>query len=160
MLCIVLTHEELYVKNWSKYQLSHSLGCHSLQESIGKLFSHQKSGNKKGKLLPKKLRCLQMKSINKLKEPWKLNWYVWKRIIVYGHTIKRHHVHSHFCESRNISIKFPSALLVYLCLSSRDLFIFSVRVSTFYSYFYVIHTSILSFSSNYFLNKVFKVIES
>ena len=48
------------------------------------------------------------------------------------------------CKSGNI--KFPCALLVYLCLSFGDLFIFSVRVSPFYSYFCVICTSVLSFS--------------
>ena len=37
-------------------------------------------------------------------------------------------------ESQNVSIKFSCALLVYLYLSSRELFIFSVRVSPFYSY--------------------------
>ena len=37
-------------------------------------------------------------------------------------------------ECRNILVKFPCALFVYLCLSSEDLLIFSVRVSLFYSY--------------------------
>ena len=40
------------------------------------------------------------------------------------------------CGSQNISIKFLCVLLVYLCLSSADRFIFSIRVSPFYSYFY------------------------
>ena len=39
------------------------------------------------------------------------------------------------CENRKVSIKFPCSLLVYLCLSSGDLFIFSIRVYPFYSYF-------------------------
>ena len=39
------------------------------------------------------------------------------------------------CEIRNVSIKLPCALLVHLCLSSGDLFVFSVRFSYFYSYF-------------------------
>jgi hypothetical protein len=38
-------------------------------------------------------------------------------------------------EFRNISVKF---LYVYLCLLSRDFFIFSVKVSSFYSYFCVV----------------------
>ena len=41
-----------------------------------------------------------------------------------------------------VSLKLPC---VYECLSSRDLFIFLVRVSSFFSYNCVIHTSVLSF---------------
>ena len=48
-------------------------------------------------------------------------------------------------------IKFPCALLFHVCLSSRDLFIFfSVRVPLIYSYFCVIHTSVLSFYTCFF----------
>jgi hypothetical protein len=56
------------------------------------------------------------------------------------------------CEYRNISVKFLCALLVYLCLSSRDLFIFSVRVSPFYSYLCVICTSVLPFTCDLLQN--------
>ena len=49
------------------------------------------------------------------------------------------------CENRNVSVKFPCALLVYLHFSSRDLLIFSLRVSPFRSYFCVIRTLVLSF---------------
>ena len=43
----------------------------------------------------------------------------------------------------NVSIMFPCALLVYLCLSSRDLFIFSIRVFPFLFQFFVTLTSVL-----------------
>ena len=43
------------------------------------------------------------------------------------------------CDSLNVSVKLPC---VYMCLSSKDLFIyfFSIRVSTYFSYFCVNHT--------------------
>ena len=37
------------------------------------------------------------------------------------------------CDRRNVLLKFPC---VYMCLSSGDIFTFSVRVSSFFSYFY------------------------
>ena len=52
-----------------------------------------------------------------------------------------------FRESQNVSIKFVCDLLAYLCLTSGDLFVFPVRVSPFYSYFFVISTSVVSFST-------------
>ena len=36
------------------------------------------------------------------------------------------YVHKDHCESQNVSIQYPCALLVYLCFLSEDLFIFSV----------------------------------
>jgi hypothetical protein len=39
------------------------------------------------------------------------------------------------CDCRTVSGKFLCGLLVYLYLSFGDLFIFSVRVRPFYSYF-------------------------
>ena len=48
-------------------------------------------------------------------------------------------------ENQNLSIKFLCAL--YLCLSSGDLFILSIKVSPIFSYFCVIHTSVLCFST-------------
>ena len=47
------------------------------------------------------------------------------------------------CDCRNVSIKFPC---IYLWLSSRDLLVFSVRVSFFYSCFCIIF---LHYSLNY-----------
>ena len=47
------------------------------------------------------------------------------------------------CESQNISVKFPCAIVVYLCLSSGDL-ILSVTVFPFYSYFCVLISLSLS----------------
>ena len=44
----------------------------------------------------------------------------------------------------NVSVKLPC---IYVCLSSGDLFSFSVRVSSFFSYFCVIRTSALFFST-------------
>ena len=41
----------------------------------------------------------------------------------------------YLCHSWNVYIKFPCALLVYLCLSSEDLFNFSIRASYLYLYF-------------------------
>ena len=55
------------------------------------------------------------------------------------------------CESRNISIKFPCVILVYLCFSSGDLFIFSLRVNPFlfllvsYTYFGIFCFHVVSF---------------
>ena len=46
------------------------------------------------------------------------------------------------CDHRNVSIKIPC---VSVCLSSEPLFIYSVRVSSFFSYFYIIRTWVLSF---------------
>ena len=46
------------------------------------------------------------------------------------------------CDCQNISVKLPC---IYVCLSSGDLFIFLVRVSSFFSYFCIIRTSVLSF---------------
>ena len=54
------------------------------------------------------------------------------------------------CTESNVSIKFPCALLIYLCLSSRNLLIFSVRVSPFYSYFYNVLYLHLECSSSFF----------
>ena len=52
------------------------------------------------------------------------------------------------CDWWNVSVK----LCVYVCLSSGDLFIFSVRVSSFFTYCCVICTLVLSFScDNFFL---------
>ena len=48
------------------------------------------------------------------------------------------------CDCRKVSVKLPR---VYVCLSSRDLFIFSVRVSSFFPYFCSICTSVLSLST-------------
>ena len=39
------------------------------------------------------------------------------------------------CENQKGSIKFLYAILVNLCLSSGDLFIFTVKVSAIYCYF-------------------------
>ena len=41
------------------------------------------------------------------------------------------------CESQNVSIKCPCALLVYFCLLSGVFFIFSVKVSPFYLCFWI-----------------------
>jgi hypothetical protein len=46
------------------------------------------------------------------------------------------------CECQNIGVEFPYALLVYFCLLSGDLFIFSVIVSPLYSYFCVLSFSV------------------
>ena len=46
-------------------------------------------------------------------------------------------IETDICDCRNVSVKLSC---VYLCLSSRDLFIFSVRVF----FFYVIYASVLS----------------
>ena len=98
----------------------------------------------------------------------KFNWYILtltevfpnqKRINVCEHTVTWYHLYWVFIyiysllidkqifESQNISIKFLCALLVYLCISSRDFFSFSVRVPPFYPYFGVFLTSVLSFST-------------
>ena len=61
------------------------------------------------------------------------------------------YVHVHFslliekdiCDYWNVSVKLPC---VYLCLTSGDLFIFLVRVASFYSYFCVICALVLSLS--------------
>ena len=77
---------------------------------------------------------------------WKLNWYaltikdvflnqkMWCHlycisIYIYSLLIKKD-----ISDCQNISVKLPC---VYVCLSSGDLFIFSVRVSSFFLYFYV-----------------------
>ena len=54
------------------------------------------------------------------------------------------------CDCQNVSVKLPC---VYVCLSSGDLFIFSVRVSSCFSYFFVIRTSVL-FLSMWFIFSV------
>ena len=71
----------------------------------------------------------------------KLNWYFstlievfLNQITVCSHTFILFWLKNDLCESQNLSIKIPCALLAKLCLSSGDLFIFSVRVSPFYSY--------------------------
>jgi hypothetical protein len=47
------------------------------------------------------------------------------------------------CDRRNVLVKLPC---VCVCLLSRDLLIFSLRVSSFFSYFFcVIHISVLFF---------------
>ena len=46
------------------------------------------------------------------------------------------------CDPQNVSVQLPC---VYTCFSSRDLFTFSVRHSSLFSYFYVMCTSALSF---------------
>ena len=43
-----------------------------------------------------------------------------------------------FREYRNLSVRFPWAIFLYLCLSCGDLFIFSVTISPFYPYFCVV----------------------
>ena len=95
----------------------------------------------------------------------KLNWYVLtlteiclneKGINVCQHKIKmvpmpfflnvHIYIYSLFIERdlyRSELVKFPC---VYLCLSIRNFFIFSIRVLPFYSFFCVICTSILSLS--------------
>ena len=100
-----------------------------------------------------------MKGTNKLKEHTRnLNWYVsthtkaffiQKRINVWEKTGKMvcTYIYSLLiekdpCECWNISVKFVCALFIYLYLSSRELFIFSVSFSSFYSYFCVICTSV------------------
>ena len=52
-------------------------------------------------------------------------------------------INKDLCESQNVAIKFPRALSVYLCLSSREILIFLVRVSLFISTFVL---SVLAFS--------------
>ena len=47
---------------------------------------------------------------------------------IYSHLMEKD-----ICDCRNISVNF---LCVYVCHSSRDLFIFLVRVSSFFSYFF------------------------
>ena len=51
-------------------------------------------------------------------------------------------IEKHICDCRNVSVELPC---VSVCLSSGDLFIFSMRVSSFFSYFCVTCTSLLSF---------------
>jgi len=46
------------------------------------------------------------------------------------------------CDCWNILVKLPC---VYVCLSSGDLFILSVRVSSFFSYFWLIRISLLQY---------------
>ena len=81
---------------------------------------------------------------------WKLNWYDLTLTDVFLNqkrmmpSLRCVHIHSlliDICGCQNVSVKL---LCVYVCLSSGDFFIFLVRVSSFYSYFYVIPTSILS----------------
>jgi hypothetical protein len=82
------------------------------------------------------------------KNTQKLNWYVWtvtdvflnqKRINVCVHTVKMASsllcVYIHLLSSDWERHLWLSS--VYMCLSSRDLLIFLVRVSSFYSYFSV-----------------------
>ena len=69
-----------------------------------------------------------------------INWQIlktvmWHRlycVFTYIYSLK---IEKGLCECRNLSVKYPCALLVFLCLSSRGLFIFLVRVSPFSSYF-------------------------
>jgi hypothetical protein len=74
---------------------------------------------------------------------WKLNWYIstitdvffnqimWTYRAIYLQCVHIQ-IEKDFCDSQNISVKL---LYAYLCLSSSDLFIFSVRLFTFFSYF-------------------------
>ena len=105
--------------------------------------------NKNRKLLLKKWRDLCMKGTDELKSTQKISLYCLTLMEVKDGTIfiSSLLIEKDLLESWNISIKFLYALIVYLCLSYRDLSIFSVRVSLFYSYFCIICTSILSFST-------------
>ena len=78
-------------------------------------------------------------------------WWLLLETVPWHHL---YHVHSHIysllfdkclCENQKVLVKFLCALLVYFFLSSGDLFIFSFRVSRFYSYFCVIRSSIFLF---------------
>ena len=46
-------------------------------------------------------------------------------------------IENDICDHRNVSVKLPC---VYMCLSSGNLFNFPVRVSSFFSYFYIVIT--------------------
>ena len=91
-----------------------------------------------------------MKATNKPKNIWKLNWYVSTLIVVFlnqkrinksmwtccknGHVAHLYCMFTYiyclliekdFCEWQNMLLKFPCALLVYLCHLSGDLHFFS-----------------------------------
>ena len=52
-------------------------------------------------------------------------------------------IEKEICDCRNLSVKLPC---IYMCLSFGNLFIFSLNVFSFFSYFRVIHTLVLSLS--------------
>ena len=68
-------------------------------------------------------------------------WVTWHHlycVFTYSYSLL---IEENICDCRNVSVRLPC---VYLCISSGDLLIFSARVSSFYSYFCVIHNSVLS----------------
>ena len=78
----------------------------------------------------------------------KLHWNVSKlrrlyRVFTYIYPLL---IEKDNCDSRNVSVKL---LFVYVCLSSRDFVTFSVSFSSFFSYFFVIRTSVFSLSTGF-----------
>ena len=107
-------------------------------------YRQNKNRKRKRKLLMKKWRISRWKAyVNR----GKLHWYVLTIIDVFLNQ-KRVNVclycvftyiyslliEKDICDHQNASVKLP---YVYVCYSFGDLFIFSVRVSSFCSYFYV-----------------------
>ena len=74
-------------------------------------------------------------------------FYNQKRINIYEHIVKMvSHIFILF-RIRTVIVKKSVKLpCVYVCLSFGDLIIFSVRASSFFSYFYVTYTSVFSLS--------------
>ena len=63
--------------------------------------------------------------------------YIYLQYLLFSHIKKDN------CDCQNVSVKL---LYVYVCLSTGHLLIFSIRVSSFFSFFCLIHTLILSLS--------------
>ena len=79
---------------------------------------------------------------------WKLlpTWHRIYHVFTYIYSLL---IEKDICDRRKISAKL---LCVCICLSSGDLFIFSIRVSSFYSYFFVL--SILRYFPFHVVSKI------
>jgi hypothetical protein len=74
-----------------------------------------------------------------------------------GQSFASIHCIADICDCQNVPVKL---LFVYMCPFSGDLSIFSVRISSFFSYFCVIHTSVLSLSTWLYNNlNIYRLLE-
>jgi hypothetical protein len=109
-------------------------------------------------VIKKKERVLQMKGIYKHKEATMkfydnhrcLSWSeeskcVWNHVFLYIYSLL---IDKDVSYCQNVSVKLPC---VYLCLSPRDLFIFPVRVSSFFPTFVLSILRYFSFPCGFFV---------
>ena len=115
-----------------------------------------KNRNNKGKLLPKNEGSpderykkeqievfLNRERINVCEHTVKVASHDSYYVFTYNYSLL---IEKGLCEYQNVSFKFPCVVLVYFCLSSEDLLIYVIKVSSFFFLFCVICALILSLS--------------